>query len=90
MDAFNGRELGISGVGDGDRTRDIRCHRPTLYQLSYAHQRFNRGQFTLKLASIEMGADPFKRGTNDALNFCALPFWRFGKTLKYARRWCRI
>ena len=26
------------GVGDGDRTRDIRCHRPTLYQLSYAHQ----------------------------------------------------
>jgi hypothetical protein len=29
----------ISGVGDGDRTRDIRCHRPTLYQLSYAHQR---------------------------------------------------
>jgi hypothetical protein len=26
------------GVGDGVRTRDIRCHRPTLYQLSYAHQ----------------------------------------------------
>ena len=25
------------GVGDGVRTRDIRCHRPTLYQLSYAH-----------------------------------------------------
>src|SRR6266481_2320958 len=25
------------GVGDGDRTRDIRCHRPTLYQLSYSH-----------------------------------------------------
>jgi hypothetical protein len=24
-------------VGDGVRTRDIRCHRPTLYQLSYAH-----------------------------------------------------
>jgi hypothetical protein len=44
-----------SGVGDGDRTRDIRCHRPTLYQLSYAHQRINRGQFTLKPASIEMG-----------------------------------
>jgi hypothetical protein len=42
-------------VGDGDRTRDIRCHRPTLYQLSYAHQRINRGQFTLKPASIEMG-----------------------------------
>ena len=42
------------GVGDGDRTRDIRCHRPTLYQLSYAHQWFNRGQFTLKPASIEM------------------------------------
>lgn len=33
-----GAELRISGVGDGDRTRDIRCHRPTLYQLSYAHQ----------------------------------------------------
>jgi hypothetical protein len=43
------------GVGDGDRTRDIRCHRPTLYQLSYAHQWINRGQFTLKPASIEMG-----------------------------------
>src|SRR6266478_9457548 len=27
------------GVGDGDRTRDIRCHRPTLYQLSYSHHR---------------------------------------------------
>ena len=27
------------GVGDGVRTRDIRCHRPTLYQLSYAHHR---------------------------------------------------
>ena len=26
-------------MGDGDRTRDIRCHRPTLYQLSYAHHR---------------------------------------------------
>jgi hypothetical protein len=25
------------GVGDGVRTRDIRCHRPTLYQLSYSH-----------------------------------------------------
>ena len=24
-------------MGDGDRTRDIRCHRPTLYQLSYSH-----------------------------------------------------
>jgi hypothetical protein len=47
--------LRMSGVGDGDRTRDIRCHRPTLYQLSYAHRRINRGQFTLKLASIEMG-----------------------------------
>jgi hypothetical protein len=46
------------GVGDGDRTRDIRCHRPTLYQLSYAHQRLNRGQFTLKPASIEMGGNP--------------------------------
>ena len=45
------------GVGDGDRTRDIRCHRPTLYQLSYAHQWFNRGQFTLKPASIEMGGN---------------------------------
>jgi hypothetical protein len=45
-------------VGDGDRTRDIRCHRPTLYQLSYAHQRINRGQFTLKPASIEMGGGP--------------------------------
>ena len=51
-------ELGRSGVGDGDRTRDIRCHRPTLYQLSYAHQRVNRGQFTLKPASIEMGGEP--------------------------------
>jgi hypothetical protein len=29
------------GVGDGDRTRDIRCHRPTLYQLSYSHHRRN-------------------------------------------------
>ena len=44
-------------MGDGDRTRDIRCHRPTLYQLSYAHQRINRGQFTLKPASIEMGGN---------------------------------
>ena len=26
-------------MGDGDRTRDIRCHRPTLYQLSYSHHR---------------------------------------------------
>ena len=25
------------GVGDGDRTRDIRSHSPTLYQLSYSH-----------------------------------------------------
>jgi hypothetical protein len=46
-----------SGVGDGDRTRDIRCHRPTLYQLSYAHQRIYRGQFTLKPASIEMAGN---------------------------------
>jgi hypothetical protein len=66
-------------VGDGDRTRDIRCHRPTLYQLSYAHQRINRGQFTLKPASIEMGANPLKGGTGHALNFCALLFWRSGK-----------
>ena len=29
------------GVGDGDRTRDIRCHRPTLYQLSYSHHSLN-------------------------------------------------
>jgi hypothetical protein len=50
------------GVGDGDRTRDIRCHRPTLYQLSYAHQWFNRGQFTLKPASIEMGGGPSGAG----------------------------
>jgi hypothetical protein len=59
MDACKETEPGISGVGDGDRTRDIRCHRPTLYQLSYAHQRVNRGQFTLKPASIEMGGNPF-------------------------------
>lgn len=26
-------------MGDGVRTRDIRCHRPTLYQLSYSHRR---------------------------------------------------
>ena len=26
-------------MGDGVRTRDIRCHRPTLYQLSYAHHK---------------------------------------------------
>jgi hypothetical protein len=50
-------------VGDGDRTRDIRCHRPTLYQLSYAHQWINRGQFTLKRASIEIGGSP--SGTGD-------------------------
>ena len=25
------------GVGDGDRTRDIRSHSPTLYRLSYSH-----------------------------------------------------
>ena len=33
----------LVGVGDGVRTRDIRCHRPTLYQLSYAHhkEKFN-------------------------------------------------
>ncbi len=78
-DACKERELGISGVGDGDRTRDIRCHRPTLYQLSYAHQRVNRGQFTLKPASIEMGGNPFEGGTTQALNFWALPFWRSGK-----------
>ena len=52
-----GVEFRTSGVGDGDRTRDIRCHRPTLYQLSYAHRRIYRGQFTLKPASIEMGGD---------------------------------
>jgi hypothetical protein len=67
-------------VGDGDRTRDIRCHRPTLYQLSYAHRRINRGQFTLKPASIEMGANPFKGGRSDPLNFCALPLWRSENT----------
>ena len=39
MVACKKTELGISGVGDGDRTRDIRCHRPTLYQLSYSHHR---------------------------------------------------
>jgi hypothetical protein len=26
-----------SGVNDGTRTRDIRHHKPALYQLSYAH-----------------------------------------------------
>src|SRR5882757_4331391 len=41
------------GVGDGVRTRDIRCHRPTLYQLSYAHQRSDEGQFTLNSQGIE-------------------------------------
>jgi hypothetical protein len=25
------------GVNDGTRTRDIRHHKPALYQLSYAH-----------------------------------------------------
>jgi hypothetical protein len=60
------------GVGDGDRTRDIRCHRPTLYQLSYAHQRINRGQFTLKPASIEMGGSlkwaGIMSGASDAIH----------------------
>ena len=41
------------GVGDGVRTRDIRCHRPTLYQLSYAHHRSDYRQFTLNLGGIE-------------------------------------
>src|SRR6188768_2954162 len=27
-----------TGVNDGARTRDIRLHKPALYQLSYAHQ----------------------------------------------------
>ncbi len=30
--------LDKNGVNDGDRTRDIRNHNPTLYQLSYIHQ----------------------------------------------------
>jgi hypothetical protein len=76
------------GVGDGDRTRDIRCHRPTLYQLSYAHQWINRGQFTLKPASIEMGGGlsgaEITREASDAMGFCDLPFERVAKTLKYA------
>jgi hypothetical protein len=67
-----GTELRTSGVGDGDRTRDIRCHRPTLYQLSYAHQRFSRGQFTLKPASIEMVGSlewgRIMRGQSDAID----------------------
>ena len=71
------------GVGDGDRTRDIRCHRPTLYQLSYAHRRIDEGQFTLKPASIEMGGAPSGAGTmpasSDANRFCCLPFERSGK-----------
>lgn len=27
----------LDGVNDGTRTRDIRHHKPALYQLSYAH-----------------------------------------------------
>ena len=59
-------------MGDGDRTHDIRCHRPTLYQLSYAHQRINRGQFTLKPASIEMGGNLLCSFERDRT--CELPF----------------
>jgi hypothetical protein len=82
------------GVGDGDRTRDIRCHRPTLYQLSYAHQRINRGQFTLKPASIEMGGN-LERSADHIRNcglevVLGLALRAFGKTLKYMVRWCRI
>ncbi len=44
-------------MGDGVRTRDIRCHRPTLYQLSYAHQRSDYRQFTLNLLGIEGAQD---------------------------------
>jgi len=70
-------KLRTIGVGDGDRTRDIRCHRPTLYQLSYAHQRINRGQFTLKPASIEMGGARVEQGSCPAFGrdgFCDVPF----------------
>jgi hypothetical protein len=72
-----------SGVGDGDRTRDIRCHRPTLYQLSYAHRRINTGQFTLKPASIEMGGGPEWSRDHARLfgrdRFCDLSIWLSGK-----------
>lgn len=36
-----------TGVNDGARTRDIRLHKPALYQLSYAHHvlsTFSRAQ----------------------------------------------
>jgi hypothetical protein len=73
-------------VGDGDRTRDIRCHRPTLYQLSYAHQRINRGQFTLKPASIEIGGARVEQGSCADLGRESIPrpaSLAFGNTLKY-------
>ncbi len=41
------RRCDVCWVGDGIRTRDIRNHNPTLYQLSYTHRGLGENQFNI-------------------------------------------
>src|SRR5690554_3295798 len=41
------------GVNDGTRTRDIRHHKPALYQLSYAHHVFSPVDFSTRRWQLE-------------------------------------
>ena len=68
---------GPSGATDGARTRDIRYHKPALYQLSYGRHPLARGVFKLRHSKGQAGVgrgNPGPESTFLSCPACMPPF----------------